>query len=241
MCVPICDRLSIIYRFLLFFVQFEGAKLKTVSGIRGQIKKAVRDGDPGSFRASFEDKILLSDIVTCRLWVPVDTPQFYNPVLSLLTGDPGSEGSTSLMRTVGQIRRENQVPIELNKDSLYKKIVRIPREFKKLAIPKKLQDELPFKSKPKAMDTKRAGTYVARRAVIAEPEDRRKRAAVQILSAIGADKLSKRHQAQVRRSAARSAEQERTMHKFEDISREARKRAYRDIGKEKSAKKGRHT
>jgi ribosome biogenesis protein BMS1 len=145
------------------------------------------------------------------------------------------------MRTVGQIRRENQVPIELNKDSLYKKIVRVPREFRKLAIPKKLQEELPFKSKPKVMDKKRASTYIARRAVIVEPEDRRKRAAVQILSTIGADKISKRHQAQVRRTAAKSAEQKRTVQKFEDMSREARKRAYRDIGKEKTAKKVRHS
>lgn len=248
--------------------KFEGAKIKTVSGIRGQIKKAVKDGEPGRFRATFEDKILMSDIVTCRLWVPVEVKSFYNPMLSLLstaiqpaTGDDdegdravgrknGGEGSagvsepvtiSNIMRPIAQIRRDEQIAIPINKDSLYKPIVRVEREFKKLMIPKKLQAALPFKSKPK-LTTKAGGnssakgrvSYITKRAVVIDPEDRDKRAAVQMLSTITADKVAKRKVAQTVRSVKNLKAKTKESEKFADVAKETKKRNYRDSGKEKA-------
>lgn len=92
--------------------KFEGVAIRTVSGVRGTIKKAVKEGPPGTFRATFEDKILLSDIVFCRTWVPVDIKKYYNPICSILDAEitdplkrvrkPAPEGEGGLVGGVGR-------------------------------------------------------------------------------------------------------------------------------------------
>mmetsp|Transcript_3220 Transcript_3220/g.4756 ORF Transcript_3220/g.4756 Transcript_3220/m.4756 type:complete len:1141 (-) Transcript_3220:33-3455(-) len=91
--------------------KFEGARLRTVSGIRGQLKKAILTGRQGDFRATFEDRILPSDIVFLRTWYPIELPQFFNPVNNLLTK------SWIRMRLVREIRADRGLAIPQKEDS----------------------------------------------------------------------------------------------------------------------------
>lgn len=61
---------------------YVGAQIRTVSGIRGQIKKAIKEGGEGTFRATFEDKISMSDLIFCKAWHKIILDRFYNPILS---------------------------------------------------------------------------------------------------------------------------------------------------------------
>merc|ERR1719184_351848 len=82
--------------------KFEKAAIRTVSGVRGIIKKCLASPE-GAFRATFEDKILMSDIVFVKTWFTVDIPRFYAPVSNLLLG-AADKSKWKGMRTVGQIK-----------------------------------------------------------------------------------------------------------------------------------------
>jgi len=335
--------------------KFEGASIRTVSGIRGTIKKASREGTKGapagSFRAVFEDKPLMSDIVFLRAWVQVDLPRFHNPVTNLLhkardvsrlakapkaidkvfsanamasnvlrsaqaaagdgggagdggdggdggggaagpvSGDvafqpsdrfrgsvegfvfqagplglgyyedfgPGAEGQLRrrelaergagdgggwrAMRTTGQLRRDAGVGAPVEADSLYRDVERAPKRFNPLRVPRALQKELPFKSKPK-LEKSRAGkrkTLEQKRAVVLEKGERKMYTLVQQLNAIRNQKAEARRE-QAAKSKAAMLKRHGALDEWRaGMEKEKRKRRYQmaQAKENREAKKGR--
>lgn len=168
--------------------KFEGASIRTVSGIRGEIKRALSSPE-GHFRAAFEDKILMSDIVTLKTWYPVKPKKFYNPVTSLLLND---KTNWKGMRLTGEVRAVNNIETPRNEDSNYKKIERPERKFHALKVPTSIRKDLPFKSQIQELKKQKKKTYVQKRAVVMSSEEKKARQLIQTIQTIRNDKESLR-------------------------------------------------
>lgn len=168
----------------LEIAKFEGASIKTVSGIRGQIKRALSKPE-GHFRATFEDKILMGDLVFLRAWYPIKPHRFFNPVTERL-------GEWQPMRLTGEVRQAQNLPTPQNKDSKYRPIERAARHFNPLRVPRALAAELPFKSQIVRTKPQKRDTYMQKRAVVLGGEEKRARALMQTLTTVRKDTIAKR-------------------------------------------------
>jgi ribosome biogenesis protein BMS1 len=166
--------------------------------------------------------------------MPVDVKQFYNPVTTLLESDPQAWDG---IRPISRIRKEEKIPISYKKESIYKPVERIKRQFSTLKVPRNLQENLPFASKPKNEPKKHRSTYMAKRAVVLEPEDRRKRGLIQMLSTLRKEKESIREQSQKQRREEKLKQKQREAAAFEDIHKSQKKRKYQQMGLDQARKR----
>ncbi|XP_055686722.1 ribosome biogenesis protein BMS1 homolog [Lutzomyia longipalpis] len=203
---------------ILEAAKFQGAKIRTVSGIRGEIKKPMRSPE-GAVRCTFENKILKSDIVFCRTWFKVDVPKFYAPVTSLML-PLGQKSEWKGMKTLGELKRERNIRAIPNPDNLYTTVERREKAFRPLVIPKSLQRALPYKDKPKLLQ-KAEG--VERVAVIRTPQEQKIAQLMKMIKANYSNKQKKEKEAAARSMAKFKKEKQdeelRKLKKQRDVRR----------------------
>lgn len=196
------------------------------------MKKALKEGQPGSFRATFEDKILMSDIIFCRTWMPVEIKEYYNPVTNHLTSTEDWRG----MKSKAQLQIETNTPIDVNPDSIYKPIERPERQFKKLFVPKKVEAALPFASKPKNEVKRKNKSYLSKRAVVLEKEEKKKLTFLQALNTIRNEKQNIRKTKKMEKTAEKTKIKAKKDEEIEQARKILKKRKYRSDGKRDAIK-----
>ena len=130
----------------------------------------------------------------------------------------------------GQVRREEGLKTPLNVNSTYKKIERQPRRFNTLKIPKKLQAALPYASKPKLMKPQGKPTYMQKRAVVMEPEEKKALALLQQMRALRKDQVARRKEKQNERKEVHRKKVAKEEAKAHEKEKERRKEYMRAAG-----------
>ena len=208
--------------------KFVGAKVRSVSGLRGIIKKVCK-GKSGLIRCTFEDKLLMSDIVFLRTWKPVSPPRYCATVPTLL------DKEWTGMRTMAQLRRDYKIPLPSNGDSEYREIKRrkVIDDTAPIRIPlsRNTRTNLPYELKEdyvalvqtdEARDRARAATTVA-----PEPREQQRRAMLDMFREKAEKMGAKKKEAKKRAREKQAHDSEKTREQYERALKVAKKETAR--------------
>jgi ribosome biogenesis protein BMS1 len=197
--------------------KYQHVKIQTVSGIRGEVKKP--EGNRGCLRATFEDRILMSDLVICKCWINVEPKKFYHPVVDVAEWRPA--------RLIGELRAAKGVPIPDNKDSHYgAQFVRPERKFNPLKVPKLLQQALPFSSKLKTQAKKSKNALRKKTAIVSSEREKEVNSLLIRLNTIRKEKHRIRQASNSKKKAAKEVREKFIQDKRDVVTKEARKKRY---------------
>mmetsp|Transcript_89612 Transcript_89612/g.253996 ORF Transcript_89612/g.253996 Transcript_89612/m.253996 type:complete len:1065 (+) Transcript_89612:195-3389(+) len=204
------------------------AKIQTVSNVRGEIKKA--ESTRGNFRATFEDRILMSDLVVCKCWINVEPKQFYHPVLDVKGWRP--------VRLIGELRANAGVPVPNNKNSQYgAQIVRPDRKFNPLKVPSSLEQSLPFTSKRVSAPTKKMKPLRKKTAVVSSDHEKAINSLLTRLRTVRNEKARLRTAANAKKKATKETHDKFIQAKRDEVTAETRKKRYIKQGQQEQRRR----
>lgn len=204
------------------------AKIQTVSGVRGEIKKA--ESTKGQFRATFEDRILMSDLVVCKCWVNAPIKQFYHPIVDIAEWRPA--------RLIGELRAAEGIPVPDNKDSHYgKQLQRAARKFNALKVPKALQANLPFSAKTKYKGKKKKTELSKKTAIVSSERERAVNNLLHRLHTVKKEKARVREISNSKRKKAKEVRDKFVQDKRDEHTKETRKKRYVKEGQTEGIKR----
>ena len=145
------------------------------------------------------------------------------------------------MRLTGEVRFSEGLKTPASANSVYKKIERPPRRFNPLVVPQKLQAALPYASKPRLMTAQgKKKTYLQKRAVVMEPEEKKAIALLQQMKALRKDQVARRKEKKAEKRAERAKKMEKEEQKKGEKEREKKKEAMRETG-QKNKREAEHS
>ncbi|CAG0917440.1 unnamed protein product [Notodromas monacha] len=185
--------------------KFEGAAIKSVSGIR--------------------------DIVFVRTWYEVTVPKFYAPLQTLCLA-PSERTKWQGMRTVREIKRERGIKAEPNPDNLYTPIERTLKQLPRWTIPKSLQRQVPYKDKPKYAPSNPGIPVEKKRiAVIREPEEEKANELIRSLKMMRREKqFTEKEKAKTKRREYRKQLQKAEVKQIQRV-KNLKKRIFKEVSR----------